>query len=112
MGSSIYDQQRDVNFENESFPTRYIITLYFGQDIGYEDSLSLFFFTILVQLKLNIQFYYFKALNQNAELRSRLNRIHSDSVLCDQVVSVNIIPSPDEVRLWHCSNGLTIVKFC
>ncbi|XP_058045650.1 oxysterol-binding protein-related protein 6 isoform X8 [Ahaetulla prasina] len=37
-----------------------------------------------------------QALNQNAELRSRLNRIHSDSVLCDQVVSVNIIPSPDE----------------
>ncbi|KAJ7345592.1 hypothetical protein JRQ81_001542 [Phrynocephalus forsythii] len=36
------------------------------------------------------------ALNQNAELRSRLNRIHSESVLCDQVVSVNIIPSPDE----------------
>ncbi|XP_042332551.1 oxysterol-binding protein-related protein 6 isoform X1 [Sceloporus undulatus] len=37
-----------------------------------------------------------QALNQNAELRSRLNRIHSESVLCDQVVSVNIIPSPDE----------------
>ncbi|XP_043848140.1 oxysterol-binding protein-related protein 6 isoform X6 [Dromiciops gliroides] len=36
------------------------------------------------------------ALNQNAELRSRLNRIHSESVICDQVVSVNIIPSPDE----------------
>lgn len=44
--------------------------------------------------------FYFKALNQNAELRSRLNRIHSESVICDQVVSVNIIPSPDEVRLW------------
>lgn len=43
--------------------------------------------------------FYFKALNQNAELRSRLNRIHSESVICDQVVSVNIIPSPDEVRL-------------
>lgn len=42
--------------------------------------------------------FYFKALNQNAELRSRLNRIHSESVICDQVVSVNIIPSPDEVR--------------
>jgi len=38
------------------------------------------------------------ALNQNAELRSRLNRIHSESIICDQVVSVNIIPSPDEVR--------------
>ncbi|OXB78023.1 UNVERIFIED_CONTAM: hypothetical protein H355_009594, partial [Colinus virginianus] len=37
-----------------------------------------------------------QALNQNAELRSRLNRIHSESVICDQVVSVNIIPSPDE----------------
>nr|XP_035955044.1 oxysterol-binding protein-related protein 6 isoform X8 [Halichoerus grypus] len=36
------------------------------------------------------------ALNQNAELRSRLNRIHSESIICDQVVSVNIIPSPDE----------------
>lgn len=44
--------------------------------------------------------FYFKALNQNAELRSRLNRIHSESVICDQVVSVNIIPSPDEVRFW------------
>lgn len=43
-------------------------------------------------------FCYFKALNQNAELRSRLNRIHSESIICDQVVSVNIIPSPDEVR--------------
>ncbi|XP_037704461.1 oxysterol-binding protein-related protein 6 isoform X5 [Choloepus didactylus] len=38
-----------------------------------------------------------QALNQNAELRSRLNRIHSESIICDQVVSVNIIPSPDEV---------------
>ncbi|XP_067994608.1 oxysterol-binding protein-related protein 6 isoform X4 [Melanerpes formicivorus] len=37
-----------------------------------------------------------QALHQNAELRSRLNRIHSESVICDQVVSVNIIPSPDE----------------
>ncbi|XP_053265908.1 oxysterol-binding protein-related protein 6 isoform X5 [Podarcis raffonei] len=37
-----------------------------------------------------------QAINQNAELRSRLNRIHSESVICDQVVSVNIIPSPDE----------------
>ncbi|XP_015417307.1 PREDICTED: oxysterol-binding protein-related protein 6 [Myotis davidii] len=36
------------------------------------------------------------ALNQNAELRSRLSRIHSESIICDQVVSVNIIPSPDE----------------
>ncbi|XP_033023291.1 oxysterol-binding protein-related protein 6 isoform X3 [Lacerta agilis] len=37
-----------------------------------------------------------QAINQNAELRSRLSRIHSESVICDQVVSVNIIPSPDE----------------
>ncbi|XP_045150599.1 oxysterol-binding protein-related protein 6 isoform X9 [Echinops telfairi] len=36
------------------------------------------------------------ALNQNAELRSRLSRIHSESIICEQVVSVNIIPSPDE----------------
>lgn len=39
-----------------------------------------------------------QALSQNAELRTRLSRIHSESVLSDQVVSVNIIPSPDEVR--------------
>lgn len=55
-----------------------------------------------------MQFLYFKALNQNAELRSRLNRIHSESIICDQVVSVNIIPSPDEVRLsfnrWRVLN--------
>ncbi|XP_068101536.1 oxysterol-binding protein-related protein 6 isoform X2 [Hyperolius riggenbachi] len=38
-----------------------------------------------------------QALNQNSELRSRLNRIHSESVICDQVVNVNIITSPDEV---------------
>nr|XP_033802711.1 oxysterol-binding protein-related protein 6 isoform X2 [Geotrypetes seraphini] len=37
-----------------------------------------------------------QALNHNAELRNRLNRIHSESVISDQVVSVNIIPSPDE----------------
>ncbi|KAF6361941.1 oxysterol binding protein like 6 [Rhinolophus ferrumequinum] len=37
-----------------------------------------------------------QALNQNADLRSRLSRIHSESIICDQVVSVNIIPSPDE----------------
>uniref|UniRef100_A0A8C2G6J4 Oxysterol-binding protein n=1 Tax=Cyprinus carpio TaxID=7962 RepID=A0A8C2G6J4_CYPCA len=36
------------------------------------------------------------ALSQNAELKTRLNRIHSESVLSDQVVSVNIISSPDE----------------
>ncbi|XP_041940474.1 oxysterol-binding protein-related protein 6 isoform X2 [Alosa sapidissima] len=39
-----------------------------------------------------------QALSQNAELRTRLNRIHSESVLSDQVVSVNIIPSPDEAE--------------
>ncbi|KAG9477388.1 hypothetical protein GDO78_002662 [Eleutherodactylus coqui] len=37
-----------------------------------------------------------QALNHNSELRSRLNRIHSESVISDQVVSVNIIASPDE----------------
>ncbi|XP_030064722.1 oxysterol-binding protein-related protein 6 [Microcaecilia unicolor] len=37
-----------------------------------------------------------QALNHNAELRNRLNRIHSESVISDQVVSVNIIPSPNE----------------
>ncbi|XP_052004694.1 oxysterol-binding protein-related protein 6 isoform X1 [Xyrauchen texanus] len=38
-----------------------------------------------------------QALSQNAELKTHLNRIHSESVLADQVVSVNIISSPDEV---------------
>lgn len=38
-----------------------------------------------------------QALSQNAELRTRLNRIHSESVLTDQVVSVTIIATPDEV---------------
>ncbi|XP_033859846.2 oxysterol-binding protein-related protein 6-like isoform X2 [Acipenser ruthenus] len=37
-----------------------------------------------------------QALTQNAELRTRLHRIHSESVLSEQVVSVNIIPSTDE----------------
>ncbi|KAF3843229.1 hypothetical protein F7725_002078 [Dissostichus mawsoni] len=37
-----------------------------------------------------------QALSQNAELRIRLNRIHSESVLTEQVVSVNIISTPDE----------------
>ncbi|AWP13159.1 Oxysterol-binding protein [Scophthalmus maximus] len=37
-----------------------------------------------------------QAVSQNAELRTRLNRIHSESVLSEQVVSVNIIPTPDE----------------
>ncbi|XP_043931249.1 oxysterol-binding protein-related protein 6 isoform X2 [Protopterus annectens] len=37
-----------------------------------------------------------QVLNQNTELKSRLNRIHSESVISEQVVSVNIIPSPDE----------------
>ncbi|KAM3916132.1 oxysterol-binding protein-related protein 6 isoform 1-T1 [Leptodactylus fuscus] len=37
-----------------------------------------------------------QALNHNSELRSRLNRIHTESVISDQVVSVNIIASPDE----------------
>ncbi|CAL8369877.1 unnamed protein product [Arctogadus glacialis] len=37
-----------------------------------------------------------QALSQNAELRTRLSRIHSESVLSEQVVSVNIIATPDE----------------
>ncbi|XP_041119756.1 oxysterol-binding protein-related protein 6-like isoform X4 [Polyodon spathula] len=37
-----------------------------------------------------------QALTQNAELRTRLHRIHSESVLSEKVVSVNIIPSTDE----------------
>ncbi|XP_019945792.1 oxysterol-binding protein-related protein 6 isoform X2 [Paralichthys olivaceus] len=37
-----------------------------------------------------------QALSQNAELRTRLSRIHSESVLTEQVVSVNIISTPDE----------------
>uniref|UniRef100_A0A4W4FGE4 Oxysterol-binding protein n=1 Tax=Electrophorus electricus TaxID=8005 RepID=A0A4W4FGE4_ELEEL len=37
-----------------------------------------------------------QALSQNADLKTRLNRIHSESVLSEQVVSVNIISSPDE----------------
>nr|XP_057938142.1 oxysterol-binding protein-related protein 6 isoform X3 [Doryrhamphus excisus] len=37
-----------------------------------------------------------QALSQNVELRTRLNRIHSESVLTEQVVSVNIISTPDE----------------
>uniref|UniRef100_A0A8D3AY82 Oxysterol-binding protein n=1 Tax=Scophthalmus maximus TaxID=52904 RepID=A0A8D3AY82_SCOMX len=37
-----------------------------------------------------------QAVSQNAELRTRLNRIHSESVLSEQVVSVNVIPTPDE----------------
>ncbi|KAM4560637.1 oxysterol-binding protein-related protein 6 isoform 1-T3 [Fundulus diaphanus] len=36
------------------------------------------------------------AVAQNAELRSRLNRIHSESILTEQVVSVNIIATPAE----------------
>ncbi|XP_060944431.1 oxysterol-binding protein-related protein 6 [Limanda limanda] len=37
-----------------------------------------------------------QALSQNAELRTRLSRIHSESVLAEQVVSVNIISTADE----------------
>ena len=55
--------------------------------------------TCLLMCSYSCSFCYFKALNQNAELRSRLSRIHSESTICDHVVSVNIIPSPDEVRL-------------
>lgn len=41
-------------------------------------------------------FSHIQALSQNAELRTRLNRIHSESVLTEQV-SVKIISTPDEV---------------
>uniref|UniRef100_A0A8C9T8F1 Oxysterol-binding protein n=1 Tax=Scleropages formosus TaxID=113540 RepID=A0A8C9T8F1_SCLFO len=44
-----------------------------------------------------------QALTQNAELRTRLSRIHSESVLSEQVVSVNIIPSPDEASDQTCA---------
>ncbi|KAK6315440.1 hypothetical protein J4Q44_G00149690 [Coregonus suidteri] len=37
-----------------------------------------------------------QALSQNAELKTRLGRIHSESVPSEQTVSVNIVPSPDE----------------
>uniref|UniRef100_A0A8C5A2G0 Oxysterol-binding protein n=1 Tax=Gadus morhua TaxID=8049 RepID=A0A8C5A2G0_GADMO len=40
-----------------------------------------------------------QALSQNAELRTRLSRIHSESVLSEQVVSVNIISTPDEMGI-------------
>lgn len=66
--------------------------------------------TCLLICSYNCSFCYFKALNQNAELRSRLNRIHSESIICDQVVSVNIIPSPDEVRLIE--EQLENIYFC
>ncbi|XP_068602806.1 oxysterol-binding protein-related protein 6 [Brachionichthys hirsutus] len=37
-----------------------------------------------------------QALSQNAELRTRLGRIHSESAVNEQVVSVNVISTPDE----------------
>ncbi|XP_038869907.1 oxysterol-binding protein-related protein 6-like [Salvelinus namaycush] len=37
-----------------------------------------------------------QALSQNAELKTRLGRIHSESVLSEQTISVNLITSPDE----------------
>ncbi|KAJ8349857.1 hypothetical protein SKAU_G00249870 [Synaphobranchus kaupii] len=37
-----------------------------------------------------------QSLTQNAELRTRLNRIHSASGLSEQMICVNIIPSADE----------------
>ena len=46
-----------------------------------------------------VVFFVIQALSQNAELRTRLSRIHSESVLGEQVVSVNIISTPNEVRL-------------
>ncbi|MEQ2160838.1 Oxysterol-binding protein, partial [Goodea atripinnis] len=47
-------------------------------------------------IKLQEEFCTIAQKAQNAELRSRLNRIHSESILTEQVVSVNIIATPDE----------------
>ncbi|XP_063285851.1 oxysterol-binding protein-related protein 6 isoform X1 [Pelobates fuscus] len=49
-----------------------------------------------------------QALNHNSELRTRLNRIHSESIISEQVVSVNIISSPNEtVEQLHVSLPLS-----
>lgn len=54
-------------------------------------------------------FFILQALSQNAELRTRLNRIHSESVLTEQVVSVNIISTPDEVA--HCLSLTNLIAY-
>uniref|UniRef100_A0A4W5RB39 Uncharacterized protein n=1 Tax=Hucho hucho TaxID=62062 RepID=A0A4W5RB39_9TELE len=41
-----------------------------------------------------------QALSQNAELKTRLGRIHSESVPSEQTISVNLITSPDEVASY------------
>uniref|UniRef100_A0A6Q2YL34 Oxysterol-binding protein n=1 Tax=Esox lucius TaxID=8010 RepID=A0A6Q2YL34_ESOLU len=50
----------------------------------------------LVNLRKSLSQVRLAALSQNAELKTRLGRIHSESVLSEQTVSVNIITSPDE----------------
>lgn len=55
---------------------------------------------VLCEIWVTAKVFVLQALSQNAELRTRLNRIHSESVLSEQVVSVNIISTPDEVG--HC----------
>ncbi|CAG09991.1 unnamed protein product, partial [Tetraodon nigroviridis] len=51
-----------------------------------------------------------QALSQNTELRTRLNRIHSESILTEQVVSVNIISTPDEVRHREEQMGIPLTQ--
>uniref|UniRef100_A0A8C7J243 Oxysterol-binding protein n=1 Tax=Oncorhynchus kisutch TaxID=8019 RepID=A0A8C7J243_ONCKI len=48
-----------------------------------------------------------QALSQNAELKTRLGRIHSESVLSEQTISVNLITSPDEVASYQRGIPLT-----
>uniref|UniRef100_A0A8C7HC04 Oxysterol-binding protein n=1 Tax=Oncorhynchus kisutch TaxID=8019 RepID=A0A8C7HC04_ONCKI len=50
-----------------------------------------------------------QALSQNAELKTRLGRIHSESVLSEQTVSVNIIPSSDEPS-DSCQMGIPLTQ--
>uniref|UniRef100_A0A8D3AXZ4 Oxysterol-binding protein n=1 Tax=Scophthalmus maximus TaxID=52904 RepID=A0A8D3AXZ4_SCOMX len=52
--------------------------------------------TQIITLRKSLSQQSWQAVSQNAELRTRLNRIHSESVLSEQVVSVNVIPTPDE----------------
>lgn len=69
------------------------------------------FFTSKFRVRFEWQkaFFILQALSQNAELRTRLNRIHSESVLTEQVVSVNIISTPDEVA--HCLSLTNLIAY-
>lgn len=69
------------------------------------------FFTSKFRVRFECQkaFFILQALSQNAELRTRLNRIHSESVLTEQVVSVNIISTPDEVA--HCLSLTNLIAY-